>query len=181
MIEAIASLTVLGIVLGTLLGLAARYLKTEGNPLAEEIEEMMPGTQCGQCGFPGCAPAAEALAVGEAEVTLCPPGGRALASDLADKLGVDINLSDMAEKELTIAYVNEDECIGCARCFQVCHVDALVGAPKQMYTVISAICDGCDKCAEVCPTDCIDMNPVAPTVNTWYWPKPKPDLTDMAA
>ncbi|GAB6054581.1 electron transport complex subunit RsxB [Magnetospira thiophila] len=181
MYEAIGSLTVLGIALGLILGLAARYLKTEGNPLAKEIEDMMPGTQCGQCGFPGCSPAAEALATGAAEVTLCPPGGRALAADLAQKLGLQIDLSKVAEKEPAVAFVNEDGCIGCARCFQVCHVDALVGAPKQMYTVIAAICDGCDKCVQVCPTDCIEMRPIAPTVNTWYWPKPKPELGKMAA
>jgi electron transport complex protein RnfB len=93
MISAVISITILGLVLGTLLGTAARYLRVEGNPLQQEIEDMLPGSQCGQCGFPGCSPAAEALANGNAEVTLCPPGGRSLALALADKLGVSADLS----------------------------------------------------------------------------------------
>jgi electron transport complex protein RnfB len=79
MIAAIASVTVLGLALGWSLGLAARYLKVEGNPLAEKVEALMPGSQCGQCGYAGCAPAAEAIANGQAPPTVCPPGGRALA------------------------------------------------------------------------------------------------------
>ncbi len=173
MITAISALTVLGVVLGGLLGLAARYLRVEGNPLIGEIEEMLPGSQCGQCGYPGCSPAAEALAVGEAEVTLCPPGGRALAGALAAKLGIVIDLSALEEKLPAIAYVNEDLCIGCTRCFQKCPTDALLGAPKQVHTVIAEICTGCEECMNICPTECIEMLPLKPTVATWHWPKPE--------
>ena len=83
MLTALASLTVIGLILGSILGLAARYLKVEGNPMIEKIVELLPGAQCGQCGYPGCAPAAEAIAGGHAKVTICTPGGRAVAESLA--------------------------------------------------------------------------------------------------
>ena len=93
MLAAIASLTALGLTLGWLLGLAARYLKVDGNPVVEEVEALLPGSQCGQCGFPGCTPAAQAVADGKAPVTLCPPGGRALAEELAGLLVLSVDLS----------------------------------------------------------------------------------------
>jgi len=173
MLEAILSLTALGIVLGTILGIASRYLKVEGNPLVEEIEQMMPGTQCGQCGYPGCAPAAEGLVKGEAEVTLCPPGGKSLAAALAEKLGVEVDLSKMENKEKALAFVNEDLCIGCTRCFQVCPTDSLLGAPQQLHTVISDICTSCEDCIDVCPTSALSMVPVEKTMQAWHWPMPE--------
>lgn len=172
MITAIISITLLGLTLGTLLGTAARYLKVEGNPLKEEIEDMMPGSQCGQCGFPGCGPAAEALAEGRAEVTLCPPGGKSLAIALADKLGVSADLSDVEDQEPQYAHIKEDLCIGCMKCFKRCPTDAILGANKQIHSVMTEACTGCEKCYEVCPTECISMRPVATTLQTWHWPKP---------
>lgn len=178
MFVAIGSLTLLGITLGGLLGLASKYLRVQGNPLAAEIEEMLPGSQCGQCGFPGCGPASEALANGVAQPTLCPPGGRMLALQLAEKLNVSVDLSGVKEAEPMVAFVNEDLCIGCTRCFQQCPTDAFVGAPKQIHAVFSEICTGCEKCIEVCPTECIEMQPIEATVQTWYWPKP--DIVNLA-
>ncbi|MCW8836907.1 MAG: RnfABCDGE type electron transport complex subunit B [Rhodospirillales bacterium] len=172
MTEALLSLTVLGVTLGALLGLAARYLSVKESPLKAELTDMMPGTNCGQCGQPGCAAAADALIGGQAEVTLCPPGGRALAAELAKKLGIVVDLSAMEEHEPLIAFVNEDRCIGCTRCLRECPTDALVGGPKSMHTVIRPLCTGCEACVEVCPTDCIDMLPVEKTLRNWYWPKP---------
>jgi electron transport complex protein RnfB len=172
MIAAMFAITLLGLSLGALLGTAARYLKVEGNPLTQEIEEMMPGSQCGQCGFPGCGPAAEALANGQALVTLCPPGGKSLALALADKLGVSADLSTLEEKAPMYAYINESLCIGCMKCFKRCPTDAIVGAPKQMHAVMTEACTGCEKCAEVCPTECVSMRPVPVTVQDWYWPIP---------
>ena len=96
MLSAVGSLTVMGIALGGLLGVASRYLAVEGNPIEGEIKDLLPGSQCGQCGYVGCAQAAAALAKGEAPVTLCPPGGRALAQQLAAKLGVKVDLSASA-------------------------------------------------------------------------------------
>lgn len=180
MLAAIGSLTVLGVALGGILGIAAQKLKVNGNPLEAELVEMLPGTQCGQCGYPGCTPAATALAAGEAPVTLCPPGGRQLAAALAEKLGVTVDLSGMSDKEPAVAFVNEDLCIGCTRCFGKCPTDALVGAPKMMHAVIPEFCTGCEACVDICPTECIEMRPIAVTLQTWHWPKPE-KTTKLAA
>ena len=172
MITAISSLTILGLVFGFLLGVASRYLKVEGNPLETEIESMLPGSQCGQCGFPGCTPAATALAAGDAPVTLCPPGGQSLARSLADKLGVTVDVSDMEDKPPMFAFVKDDLCIGCTKCYKRCPTDALVGASKQIHAVVRDACTGCEKCVDVCPTEAIVMRPVPKTLQNWYWPKP---------
>lgn len=172
MAEAIFILALLGLSLGLLLGAAASWFAVETNPLEAEIEAMLPGSQCGQCGYPGCTPAATALVNGEALVTLCPPGGRSLAEQLANKLGVSADLSGMEDKALAIARIREDLCIGCTKCFKRCPTDAIVGAPKQIHSVIRDACTGCEQCFDVCPTECIDMRPVPQTLQTWYWPKP---------
>ncbi|NOZ36865.1 MAG: electron transport complex subunit RsxB [Gammaproteobacteria bacterium] len=172
MLAAITSLTILGIALGYLLGLASRYLKVEGNPLQAEIEELLPGSQCGQCGYPGCTAAADAIANSQAEITICPPGGLALVEKLASKLGVSIDLSSVEDKAPMVAFVNEALCIGCTKCFKQCPTDALAGGPKQIHTVISDACTGCEKCVDICPTECVAMRPVPITLQDWHWPKP---------
>lgn len=172
MLTAIGSLAVLGATLGTVLGIASRYLAVEGNPLEAELEGLLPGSQCGQCGFAGCRQAASALAEGTAPVTLCPPGGRATAAAIAEKLGVTVDLSGSEEMEPEIAFINEDLCIGCLRCFQECTSDSIIGAPKMMHTVISEICHGCQKCVNVCPTEAIEMRTIPVTLGSWHWHKP---------
>ncbi|MBW7849578.1 MAG: RnfABCDGE type electron transport complex subunit B [Rhodospirillales bacterium] len=174
MLTAVGSLAMLGVTFGTLLGIASRYLRVDENPLEAELEALLPGSQCGQCGFAGCKQAASALAAGQAKPTLCPPGGRALAAALAERLGVSVDLSDTEELEPEVAFVNEDICIGCMRCLQDCSSDALVGGPKQIHTVITDICHGCGKCAKVCPTEAIEMRPVPITLANWHWHKPDP-------
>ncbi|CAL1239795.1 electron transport complex subunit RsxB [Candidatus Methylocalor cossyra] len=171
---AILCLTALGFALGLVLGAAARYFKVEDNPLVDEIERMMPGSQCGQCGYPGCRPAAEALVAGKASATLCPPGGRALAEQLANKLSLDIDLSGLEDQVPMVARVSEATCIGCTRCFKVCPTDAIVGAPKQIHAVVAEACTACGKCVEVCPTECLAMQPVKTTLRNWRWAKPEP-------
>lgn len=172
MFTAVATLTTLGLALGSLLVLASKYLKVEGGELEAELESLLPGTQCGQCGYPGCTGAAVALAKGEADITLCPPGGRALASALADKMGVVADLSAMEEKPPSVAFINEDLCVGCTRCYKRCPTDAIVGANKQIHVVIADSCTGCEKCVEACPTECLTIRPIPVTVQTWHWPKP---------
>jgi Na+-translocating ferredoxin:NAD+ oxidoreductase subunit B len=172
MLSPIFIVTALGLAMGALLGLASKYLAVEGNPLQGEIEELLPGSQCGQCGYPGCSPAAEAMANGEAPVTLCPPGGKALAEALAEKLGVSVDLSTVEEKAPMIAFIHENLCIGCTKCFKRCPTDAVLGAPKQIHAVFADACTGCEKCFDVCPTECIEMREVKPTLQTWYWPEP---------
>ncbi len=172
MLSAIASLSTLGLMLGLLLGYAARRLKVEGNPLAEELGTMLPGSQCGQCGFPGCTGAAQALAEGAAPVTLCPPGGKDLVAALAAKLGVDVDLAGVEDSVPMIAEVREDLCIGCTRCYKVCPTDAIMGAAKQVHAVFREACTACGKCVEICPTEALLMTPVPVTLQSWYWRKP---------
>ncbi|MEJ2140806.1 MAG: electron transport complex subunit RsxB [Gammaproteobacteria bacterium] len=172
---AIISLTILGFLLGLLLGLASRYLKVETDPVVSQIESMMPGSQCGQCGFPGCKPAAEAIAHGEAEVTICPPGGRSLVARIADLLGIEVDLSKVKEKKPMYAKVSEATCIGCTRCFKVCPTDAIIGGPKQIHGVFKDACTACEACIDVCPTECLQMVSIETTLGTWRWPKPEPD------
>jgi len=172
MLSAIFILTVLGLTLGIILGAASSYFSVEGNPLTAEVEAMLPGSQCGQCGYPGCTPAAAALVNGEADITLCPPGGRTLAQELAEKLGISVDLSNMKDKQPMIAKIREELCIGCTKCFKRCPTDAILGGSKQIHSVISDACTGCEKCFDVCPTECIDMHPIPKSIQNWYWSKP---------
>jgi len=176
-ISALVALGGLSVFFGAVLGFAAVKFKVEGDPLVERIDELLPQTQCGQCGYPGCRPYAEAIANGDA-INKCPPGGQATVNNLADLLGVSAPTLDAEEGADTdvkkVAFIREDECIGCTKCLQACPVDAIVGAAKQMHTVIADECTGCDLCVEPCPVDCIDMLPVATTVKDWGWQMPKP-------
>ena len=183
MLSAVVSLTALGASLGLLLGVAARKLKVEGNPLAAELEAMLPGSQCGQCGFPGCAGAANALAEGSAPVTLCPPGGRDLALALATKLGVEADLSGVKDSGPLVAEVQEEICIGCTRCYKVCPTDAIMGAARHIHSVFREACTACGKCVEACPTEATRLVPAPVTLQSWYWPKPgsNPMPTALAA
>ena len=191
---ALFALVGLGVVFGALLGYAAVRFKTEGNPIVDQINEILPQTQCGQCGHPGCRPYAEAIADGE-PINKCPPGGQAGVQALADLLDVEAIALDEehGEESVTqVAYIREDECIGCTKCIQACPVDAILGAAKHMHTVIVSECTGCDLCVEPCPVDCIDMISEKESLQTWSWQLPNPvsrevdiiatdDATDDAA
>ncbi|WP_339339607.1 electron transport complex subunit RsxB [uncultured Oceanicoccus sp.] len=178
---AIIALVILGVPFGALLGFAAVTFKTEGDPIADQVEALLPQTQCGQCSFPGCRPYAEAIANGEA-INKCPPGGETTIQALADLLDIEaipLDAEHGEENSKTVAYIREDECIGCTKCIQACPVDAILGAAKQMHTIIASECTGCDLCVEPCPVDCIDMLPIATTVQTWSWNLP--NATDVIA
>lgn len=172
MLMAILSLTVLGGLLGLGLGIAARKFRVEGDPLAAEIEALMPGSNCGQCGFAGCPRLAAAIASGAAPVTACPPGGKALALALARKLGISVDPAAVADQGPRIATVAEDICIGCCRCTKVCPTDAILGAAKQIHNVIREACTGCGNCIDRCPTEAMAMQPLPVTLQHWIWPKP---------
>lgn len=128
--------------------------------LVAEIDAILPQTQCRRCGFPGCRPYAAAIAEGRAEINQCPPGGEKGVRKLAELLGVSpmpLNAAHGISKPEEVALINEQLCIGCTLCIQACPVDAIVGAAKQMHTVIAAECTGCELCVAPCPVDCISM------------------------
>lgn len=130
----------------------------------QTIDAILPQTQCGLCSYGACQPYAKALVEDNAPINLCPPGGVETLKKLGEILHQDASpyLDEMREKTKlpTRAVIREDECIGCTKCIQVCPVDAIIGASKQMHTVLSDECTGCDLCLEPCPMDCIDMIPV---------------------
>ena len=173
---AIGALLILALIFGAVLGFAAVRFKVEGNPIVDQINELLPQTQCGQCGYPGCRPYAEAIANGEA-INRCPPGGQATINNLATLLDVEpepLNGESGAEPVTKFAFIREEECIGCTKCIQACPVDAILGAAKQMHTVMLDECTGCDLCVEPCPVECIEMRTEKTTTRNWNWEKPSP-------
>ncbi len=180
MLTDVVAVTTLSSLLGAALGYAAIRFRVEGNPLAEQVVQALPQTQCGQCGFAGCKDYAEALARGDAEVDLCPPGGQAVVIALADLLGRDPPQKGAVEKPKTIAVIDEQTCIGCTLCQQACPVDAILGAAKHMHTVIRDECTGCELCMAPCPVECIAMVPIKQDISTWKWPYPYFSLTPVA-
>jgi electron transport complex protein RnfB len=175
MFTAIIAITLLALILGLVLGYASIKFKVEGDPIVDQIDKILPQTQCGQCSYAGCRPYAEAIASGEADINRCPPGGEATIQELADLLEVEVKPLDEeagVEKPKALAVIDEDRCIGCTLCIQACPVDAILGAAKHMHTVIADECTGCELCVEPCPVDCIDMVEIQATPNTWGWPDP---------
>lgn len=174
-LSAVVALVALALVFGAILGFAAVQFKVEGDPIVDQLDSLLPQTQCGQCSYPGCRPYAEAIANGDA-INKCPPGGQATINAIADLLDVDAPELDEEHGEESevakVAYIREDECIGCTKCIQACPMDAILGAAKQMHTVIIDECTGCDLCVEPCPVDCIDMVPVETTLGDWKWKLP---------
>lgn len=131
---------------------------------APEIDALLPQTQCTRCGYAGCQPYAAAIASGTAEINQCPPGGTATIGALAALLkrpALPLNPANGTEQPERVALIDEEACIGCARCLPPCPVDAIVGAQRQMHTVVLALCTGCELCIAPCPVDCITMVPRA--------------------
>lgn len=183
MISALLVMAIGAIVLGAALGWASVKFKVEGDPLVDKIDTILPQTQCGQCGFPGCKPYATAIAKGEADINQCPPGGDEGVRKLADLLGREykpLNAEHGIEKPKSVAFIDEQTCIGCTLCIQACPVDAIVGAAKQMHTIVADLCTGCELCVPPCPADCITMEPIAETVETWKWRYPVFELKPVA-
>lgn len=179
MLTAILIMALGAVVLGAALGFASIKFKVEGNPLVEKIEAILPQTQCGQCGFPGCKPYAEAIAEGETDINLCPPGGMEGVQRLADLLGREAKPLDAQEKSKQVALIDELTCIGCTLCIQACPVDAIVGAAKQMHTVVESLCTGCELCLPPCPVECITMEVIPENIDNWKWKYPVIELKQI--
>jgi electron transport complex protein RnfB len=183
MLTALLTLGALAAMIGLVLGYAAIRFRVESDPVVVQIDKLLPQTQCGQCTYPGCRPYAEAIAAGDADINQCPPGGESTIQALADLLGKDpkpLNPEHGEHSEKTVVVIDEQVCIGCTLCIQACPVDAILGAPKQMHTVIEAECTGCNLCIPPCPVECIDIVPVRESITNWVWPLPGDALPDTA-
>jgi Na+-translocating ferredoxin:NAD+ oxidoreductase subunit B len=133
-------------------------------PTVDDIDALLPQTQCTRCGYPGCRPYAQAIAAGEAPINQCPPGGAATIEALAALLGraaLPLNPANGVEGPTLVAQIDEQACIGCAKCLPPCPVDAIIGAQRRMHTVVLALCTGCELCVAPCPVDCITLVPRA--------------------
>ena len=183
MLMAILIMVGLAVFFGALLGYASFKFKVEGDPITDQIDQLLPQTQCGQCSYPGCRPYAEAIAKGTAPINQCPPGGETTIQALADLLDVEVIPlnEEMGEHldEPTVVIIREETCIGCTLCIQACPVDAIVGAAKLMHTVITSECTGCNLCLPPCPVDCIDIIPLKQRIDTWVAPEPVSALTKI--
>ena len=176
MLSALIIMLSLALFLGLALGYASIRLKVDADPLVEQIDQILPQIQCGQCGYLGCRPYAEAIASGEADINRCVPGGDdgiARLAQLLNKeiiaLAIDYVTTETVEGT---AFINENACIGCTRCIQVCPVDAIAGAAKQMHAVIKRQCTGCGLCVPACPVDCISLRPATEDIESWKWKSP---------
>jgi Na+-translocating ferredoxin:NAD+ oxidoreductase subunit B len=152
----------LALALAATLVVAARLLPSGDDRAVERIERRLPRIQCGQCGYPGCRPYAEAIARGDAQINRCPPGGESTIRDLAALLGRDTLPLDGSLGRASmdsVARIDEPICIGCNLCARACPVDAIVGIPHTMHTVIERHCTGCELCLPPCPVDCISLAP----------------------
>ena len=159
MLPAILTISLLALTAGLALSIARRRLPPGDGTVADAIDELLPQTQCAQCGYAGCRPYAEAIAAGEAEINLCPPGGDETMRRIANLLGRDpVALEHATTSAGTqVAKIDESLCIGCVHCINACPVDAIVGAHQFMHTVLAAECTGCELCIEPCPVDCITL------------------------
>ncbi len=138
--------------------------------LVDQIDSLLPQTQCTKCGFTSCRPYAEAIASNKALYNQCPPGGEqgiARLADLLQKPILPLNLTHGTEHPRAVAVIDEALCIGCTLCIQACPVDAIIGAAKQMHSVIADQCTGCDLCLPPCPVDCIRMETVTENKTGW--------------
>lgn len=170
---AICALSVLGLLFGLILGYASRRFAVADDPVVEKIDEVLPQSQCGQCGYPGCRPYAEAVGINGEKINRCAPGGEAVMLKIATLLNVEPQPIDgdaaAQEPVRMLAVIDEPNCIGCTKCIQACPVDAIIGATRAMHTVVSDLCTGCNLCVDPCPTRCIELRPVETTTHNWKW------------
>ena len=153
-------IALIALLAGAALSYAHQRLPADADALVDRVNDLLPQTQCAQCGYPGCRPYAAAVVSGEAPINLCPPGGDVTVERLAGLLGRE-PLPLGRRTAPAVAVIDESRCIGCLHCRNACPVDAIVGAPQFMHTVIASECTGCELCVEPCPVDCITMRPLS--------------------
>jgi len=157
---AVMTIALIALFAGVALSYAQRRLPANDGDLVEQVNELLPQTQCAQCGYPGCRPYAAAVVDGTAAINLCPPGGDDTIRRLARLLGREV--IPLAESVVpAVAIIDEPACIGCFHCRNACPVDAIVGAHQFIHTVIASECTGCELCVAPCPVDCITMRPLS--------------------
>ncbi len=142
---------------GIILSLLHHFFPKQVDPVVAAVDKLLPQIQCGQCGYPGCLPYAQALINDNAAINLCPPGGERVVKLLAQQLHREVVPLKASFDTARVAFIDEDNCIGCTKCIAACPVDAILGATKQMHTILYDICTGCELCIAPCPTDCITM------------------------
>lgn len=172
MLTAIIALTILSAITGLMLGYVSIQFRIEGDPITDRIDALLPQTQCGQCGYPGCRPYAEAIANKNEDINKCVPGGEVAVIAISELLGREPSTPAITKSLPSKAIIDEQSCIGCTLCIQACPVDAIVGAPKYLHQVITNECTGCALCIKPCPVECIHMIPIPTTIATWQWPFP---------
>lgn len=159
---AVITIAALALLAGLALSYAYRSLPAQPSNLIEQVNDLLPQTQCAQCGYPGCRPYATAVVEEKIAINLCPPGGDETVRRLADLLGREaLPLEEKRPGSRSIAVIDESLCIGCTHCRSACPVDAIVGTNHLMHSVINAECTGCELCIAPCPVDCISLRDVA--------------------
>lgn len=160
LIIAVVTIAAIAWLAGLALSVVANRVPGSDAEIVERVNDILPQTQCAQCGYPGCRPYAIAVAEGSAAINLCPPGGDTTVKKLAEMLGRSV-LPLGEQTRPSVAVIDESACIGCKHCISACPVDAIVGAPQRMHTVIASECTGCELCIEPCPVDCISLRAVS--------------------
>ncbi|MDA0705850.1 MAG: electron transport complex subunit RsxB [Proteobacteria bacterium] len=160
--SAVLTIALIALLAGLVLSYAYRLLPAESGSLVEQVNDLLPQTQCAQCGYPGCRPYAAAIVNEDAAINLCPPGGEHTMRELADLLGREtLPLASVAQDTRMVAQIDEDLCIGCMHCRSACPVDAIIGSHQFMHSILEAECTGCELCVAPCPVDCISMRSAA--------------------
>lgn len=154
--------SVFSFILGVILSYSACFLKIKRNPIIKQINECFPQSQCGQCGYPGCYPYAQAIINKKEKIDRCIPGGKEVILKLSQLLNIKSNINDTLhnkEKEIfnTTVIIDKYNCVGCSKCAYFCPVDAIIGAPNFLHTVLQDFCTGCNICLSHCPTNCIKI------------------------
>lgn len=160
--SAVLTIALLALLAGLALSYAYRSFPAEASGLVEQVNDLLPQTQCAQCGYPGCRPYAAAIVNDHVAINLCPPGGEQTVRQLADLLGQhSLPLASPVPSTRMVAMIDESLCIGCMHCRNACPVDAIIGAQQFMHAIIVAECTGCELCVAPCPVDCISMRSAA--------------------